>query len=49
VPQVGVVEEDIAPLLVQGDLPWDPLEAEGDALDPAEVAAREHAEESVGR
>jgi hypothetical protein len=33
VPQVGVVEEDVAPLQVEGDLAGDPFEAERHALD----------------
>src|SRR5664280_853746 len=48
-PEVGVVEQDITPLLVDSDLTGNPLEPERDALGTAEMASREQAEESVGR
>ena len=49
VPEVGVVEQDVTPLGVEGDLAGHPLESERDALGPAEMASREQAEESVRR
>jgi len=49
VPQVGVVEEDIALLLVDRHLAGHPLESGRQAGDAAPVAPGQHPEEAVGR
>jgi hypothetical protein len=49
VPEIGVVEEDVAPLALQGDLTGHPLEGGGQAVHASEVTPGHDPQEPVGR